>query len=89
MTTDARPTADDLLNYARKLHELAVLLKFDKDFESRFSAAVEAGDERELSGLLAPLGFEGTSIADKVVERGKCEHCVLWQGKWVCHPLCW
>ncbi|MER6578682.1 hypothetical protein [Nonomuraea sp. NPDC001023] len=88
MTTDARPTADDLLNYARKLHELAVLLKFDKDFESRFSAAVEAGDERELSGLLAPLGFERTSIADEMAERGVCERCTFWHGKWVCHPIC-
>lgn len=89
MTNDARPTADDLLRHARQFHELAVLLRYDKDFEGRFSAAVEAGDEGELSSLLAPLGMERASVAAEG-ERGfdPCERCWFWQGKLVCVPIC-
>ena len=87
MTNDARPTADDLLRHARQFHELTVLLKYDKDFERRFSAAVEAGEEGQLTSVLAPLGIEGASIAAEG-ERSVCERCWFWQGKWVCVPIC-
>jgi hypothetical protein len=66
-----------------------VLLKHDKEFEDRFSAAVEADDERQLSALLAPLGIEGVSIsAEKERLFSVCERCIWWHGRWVCHPIC-
>ncbi|MGW4426292.1 hypothetical protein [Streptosporangium sp. NPDC004631] len=90
MTYEGRPTADDLLRHARQYHELATLLKYDKDFEDTFSAAVEAGDEVGLGSLLAPLGIQRFSVIEKDARDlgNPCEHCWVWHGKWVCVPIC-
>ncbi|MBO3750516.1 hypothetical protein J5X84_30950 [Streptosporangiaceae bacterium NEAU-GS5] len=90
MTNHIRPTPDDLLRHARQYYELATLLKYDKEFEDKFTAAVEASDEGRLGSLLEPLGMRDVTISsiDTRAERGVCEHCWVWHGKLVCHPIC-
>lgn len=90
MTNDYGPTADDLLHHAQKFLQLATLLKYDKDFEGKFSAASRMGDEEQVQSLLAPLGIKGATVMAEGVRNspGVCEHCWTYQGKQHCMPIC-
>jgi hypothetical protein len=90
MKNHARPTPDDLLRHARQYYELATMLKYDKEFEDKFTAAVEAGDESRLGSLLEPLGMRQVSLTPVGArdEGNPCEHCWIWHGMRVCHPIC-